>query len=198
MIAWPWGHCMGVVPGPGLIYLMVINGCLWSWECLCVNKGLGWSLGWLCVVSGTRPGGWGQNCPVKGTNKTNVYYHPHQSVGIAAGANQYEPPVAAGPPTLFYAGASCFSAFPAPREVAGPLLWEKGSCQMGPQRRVGKNTFMGPLYKELMHEAEPWGLRRGRTSTSPQLPQGPPPPPPLLLIWKKTSEKNVEWQEAPA
>ena len=83
---------MAVVPGPGLIYLMVINGCLWSWECLCVNKGLGWSLGWLCVVSGTRPGAWGQNCPAKGTNKTNVYYHPHQSVGIAAGADQYEPP----------------------------------------------------------------------------------------------------------
>ena len=101
VIAWPWGHCMGVVPGPGLIYLMVINGCLWSWECLCVNKGLGWSLGWLCVVSGTRPGGWGQNCPAKGTNKTNVYYHPHQSVGIAAGANQYEPPIAAGPPPTF-------------------------------------------------------------------------------------------------
>ena len=118
-----------------------------------------------------QAGGVGANCPC---NKTNVYYHPHQSVGIAAGANHYKPPVAAGPPTLFYAGASCFSAFPAPREVAGPLLWEKGSCQMGPQRRVGKNTFMGPLYKELMHEAEPWGLRRGRASTSPQLPHGPP------------------------
>ena len=76
MIAWPWGHCMGVVPGPGLIYLMVINGCLWSWECLCVNKGLGWSLGWLCVVSGTRPGGWGQNCPVKGTNKNECILPP--------------------------------------------------------------------------------------------------------------------------
>ena len=45
---------------------------------------------------------------------------------------------------------------------------------MGPQRRVWKITFMGPLYKELMHEAEPWGLRRGRASTSPQLPHGPP------------------------
>ena len=97
-----------------------------------------------------------------------------RTVGIAAGASQYEPPVAARAPTLFYAGASCISTFPAPREVAGPLLWEKGSCQMGPQRRVWKITFMGPLYKELMHEAEPWGLRRGRASTSPQLPHGPP------------------------
>ena len=34
---------------------------------------------------------------------------------------QYEPPVAARPPTLLYAGASCFSTFPGPREVAGPL-----------------------------------------------------------------------------
>ena len=33
---------------------------------------------------------------------------------------------------------------------------------------------MGPLYKELIHEAEPWGLRPGRASTSPQLPHGPP------------------------
>ena len=95
-------------------------------------------------------------------------------MGTAAGASQYEPSVAARAPTFFYAGASSFSAFPAPREVAGPLLWEKGSCPMGPQRRVGKNTFMGPLYQELMHEAEPWGLRRGRASTSPQLPHGPP------------------------
>ena len=79
-----------------------------------------------------------------------------RTVGTAAGASQYEPPVAARAPTLFYAGASCFSAFPAPREVAGPLLWEKGSCQMGPQRRVGKNTFMGPLYKEFMREVEPY------------------------------------------
>ena len=96
-----------------------------------------------------------------------------RTMGTAAGASQYEPSVAARAPTLLYAGASCFSTFPAPREVAGPLLWEKGSCQMGPQRRVWKITFMGPLYKELMHEAEPWGLRRGRASTSPQLPHGP-------------------------
>ena len=95
-------------------------------------------------------------------------------MGIAAGASQYEIPVAARAPTLFYAGASCFSAFPPPREVAGPPLWEKGSCQIGPQRRAWKITFMGLLYKELMHEAEPWGLRRGRASTSPQLPHGPP------------------------
>ena len=59
---------MGVVPGPGLTYLMVINGCLWGWECLCVTKGLGWSPGWLCAVSGTRPGGWGQTAPPEGPN----------------------------------------------------------------------------------------------------------------------------------
>ena len=68
-----------------------------------------------------------------------------RTVGTAAGASQYEPPVAPRAPTLFYAGASCFSTFPALREVAGPLLWEKGSCQMGPQRRVWKITLMGPL-----------------------------------------------------
>ena len=77
-------------------------------------------------------------------------------MGTAAGASQYEPPVAARAPTLFYAGASSFSALPAPREVAGPLLWEKGSCQMGPQRRVWKITFTGPLYKEFLREADPY------------------------------------------
>ena len=86
--------------------------------------------------------------------KLPLYYHLHQSVGIAAGASQYEPPVAAGPPTLFYAGASCFSAFPAPREVAGPLLWEKGSCQMGPQRRGGKITCEIFLLKSLKFRRE--------------------------------------------
>ena len=50
-----------------------------------------------------QAGGVGANCPTKGTKfkvriapackKTNVYYHPHQSVGTAAGASQYEPPV---------------------------------------------------------------------------------------------------------
>ena len=77
-----------------------------------------------------------------------------RTVGIAAGASQYEPPVAARAPTLFYAGASCFSAFPAPREVAGPLLWEKGSCQMGPQRRVWKITREIFLLKSLKFRRE--------------------------------------------
>ena len=44
--------------------------------------------------------------------------------------------------------------------MAGPLLWEKGSCQMGPQRRVWKITFTGPLYKEFMREVEPYGQVR--------------------------------------
>ena len=44
--------------------------------------------------------------------------------------------------------------FPAPREVAGPLLWEKGSCQMGPQRRVWKITREIFLLKSLKFRRE--------------------------------------------
>ena len=100
--------------------------------------------------------------------------HEAEPWGLRRGRASTSPQLPHGPPRIFMQVPLAFLRFRRPGKRRDPFYGKRDPAKMGLRRRVWKITFMGPLYEELMLEAEPWGWRRGRASTSPQLPHGPP------------------------